>query len=115
MLHLGYRYSDGGAGVEEDEREAFNWYLNASENGNVEAQFQLAEIYLGLHYAFEDISALEDRNKAIYWYRKAGEQGHEIARRRAAKLASELGVEQEEYYEEGSEAKEEDGSGSYDE
>lgn len=49
-----------------DEDKDFNWYLNAAEQGNVEAQLEVANKY------FDG----EDFEKSFEWYKKASEQGN---------------------------------------
>ena len=57
--------------MEEDEDEAFEWYLKAAENGDVNAQFIVAEAY-----ELENLGVDEDKDEAIEWYLKAAENGH---------------------------------------
>lgn len=59
-----------GRNVEQDYREAFNWYSKAAEQGYADAQYNLGVAYLNgqgvkLNYV-----------KALEWTTKAAEQGH---------------------------------------
>ena len=46
-----------------------------AENGNAEAQYRVANIYL---------SMFQDKDEAIKWYRKAAENGHEVSQQNIA-------------------------------
>lgn len=54
---------------QENFEEAVNWYRKAAEQGNAQAQFELADCYR----KGEGVS--EDDVEAVKWYRKAAEQG----------------------------------------
>lgn len=45
--------------------------IEAAENGNLEAQHDLAAFY-----ATDDLSGLKDEAEAVKWYTRAAEQGH---------------------------------------
>ena len=62
---LGYMYAHG-EGVKRDLGKAFDWYMEAAEQGHVEAQYEVGEMYsngLGDEEAFD-------------WFMKAAEQDH---------------------------------------
>lgn len=54
----------------ENTGEAGNWYHNAANNGNAEAQYQLGVMYL------EGISVMENADKALEWISIAASQRH---------------------------------------
>lgn len=56
------------------EKTLFEEYLEAAEQGDSEAQFQLA-----LCYEKSEGGVIENETKAVHWYRKAAEQGHTSA------------------------------------
>ena len=84
QVNLGVMY-EGGRGVTEDKAEAMAWYRRAVEEaseeavtwirevanqGWVEAQLALAEMYA------EGRGVAQDASEAVRWYRLAAEQGH---------------------------------------
>jgi hypothetical protein len=62
-----------GQGVQQDYREAANWYRKAAEQGNPTAQNNL-----GVKY-FNGQGVQQDYKEAAMWYRKAAEQGNASA------------------------------------
>ena len=50
------------------------WYRKAAENGDAEAQFQLA-----ICYERGDFGVLQDHDKSLLWLRRAARQGHDGA------------------------------------
>ena len=60
---------DCGAGIAQNKREAFKWFLKAAEQGNAEAQY-----FVGNCYSNGD-GITENKKEAAKWYRKAAEQG----------------------------------------
>ncbi|TAN66804.1 MAG: sel1 repeat family protein [Methylobacter sp.] len=58
---------DQGQHVTQDYAEAVSWYLKAAEQGNANAQYNLA-----LKYKTGQ-GVTKDDTKAAYWYRKAAE------------------------------------------
>lgn len=54
-------------------QDAFPWFKKAAEQGNAQAQVELAELY----DAGEGVA--QDTEKAIAWYEKAAAQGHDEA------------------------------------
>ncbi|MFN6886985.1 tetratricopeptide repeat protein, partial [Proteus mirabilis] len=61
---------DEGDGVEQDHEKAVYWYTKAGEQGDSDAQYNLAISY------DEGIGIEQDHEKAVTWYTKAAEQGH---------------------------------------
>jgi len=59
-----------GQGVPQEYENDVNWLSEAAEQGNADAQFNLANCY----GTGEGVPM--DRDKAMYWYAKATEQGH---------------------------------------
>jgi uncharacterized protein len=69
-----------GKGVVQDEDEAFNWYKRAAEQGHVEAQYNIGEMYsLG-----RIVTA--DLEQAKFWLRLAAACGHLDAQVRLLQL-----------------------------
>ncbi len=62
-----YRKAKGGP---HDDAEAVKWYRKAAEQGDGDAQFNLALMYYNGLYVPQDYA------EAAKWYRKAAEQGH---------------------------------------
>ena len=60
---------DNGNGVSENDATAAKWYTKAAEQGNVDAQYNLGNLY-----RFGDGVAQNDAT-ALKWYTKAAEQG----------------------------------------
>ena len=56
-------------------REACKWFKKAAEQGDVDAQNNLGEMYY-FGYGID-----QDTQKAITWYRKAADQGSAEAQR----------------------------------
>ena len=70
---LGRCYERGEKGAEQDMKEAVRWYRAAAEQGEVNAQYYLSEIY-------RDGNGVEpDSKEAKKWREKAREQGHPMA------------------------------------
>jgi TPR repeat protein len=79
-----------GEGTLKDEKAAFNWYQEASDSGNVNAQYALAKRYLS------GDGVQTDPAVALRWFLKAAEQGHPDAQYSAAKLLQKgLGTEKD--------------------
>ncbi|MBF0107022.1 MAG: SEL1-like repeat protein [Deltaproteobacteria bacterium] len=96
QCNLGLMY-DNGEGVRKDYKKALEWYKKAAEQGlakavdvlkeleiletlefkaeqgDVDAQYELATIYHGKH---DSMIVQENDKKTLYWYKKAAEQGH---------------------------------------
>ena len=65
--YIGYCY-DMGQGVEQDDRQAYSWYLKAAINGSAEAQSNLAGMFV------DGRGGMQDYASALRWYTKAAEQ-----------------------------------------
>lgn len=88
---MGHLYEDG-RGVEQNDKEAVEWYRKAAEQGYAPAQFALGCLY-------EDGHGVEqNEGEAIKWYRKAAAQGYKEALLYLGHLHEEKRVELE-YYE----------------
>jgi len=62
---LGFAYSLGSKGLEQNFEEATKWYRKAAENGNYQAQLTMGE-----WYAHGNGDVLKNYNKARYWINK---------------------------------------------
>ena len=74
---LAYAFGDG---VAQNDRTAFNYFLEAAEKG-----YALAQYKVGVGYAYGE-GVRQDYKKAAEWYRKAAEQGYTIAQRNLATM-----------------------------
>ena len=63
----------GTEGVAQDYREAVAWYRKATDQGNVDAQFNLGVMYANGR------GVAQNNKEAVVWYRKAAEQGYASA------------------------------------
>ena len=79
MYQVGYMY-DHGEGVDQDIKEAAQWYLKAAEKGNARAQYRV-----GLLYATGS-GVDKDLKEAAKWYKKASFQGFLPAREALKRL-----------------------------
>jgi len=80
--NIGYNYTRGIGGFEQDYTQAAYWYRRAAEQGFVYSQFNLALMYYwgyGLPQSYAN---------ALYWYEKAAEQGDLQAVRSVVRLYS---------------------------
>ena len=59
-----------GKGTAEDYTQAVQWYKKAAEQGDTQAQLNLALMY---KYG---TGVSEDYSQAVFWYKKAAEQGN---------------------------------------
>jgi len=85
---LGVIYQKG-LGVEQSDKEAFEWYSKAAEQGFAPAQNNLGRIYT------EGQWVTKNYEEAVKWYRKAAEQGDAIAQHNLGVMYQKgLGVEQ---------------------
>jgi TPR repeat protein len=73
LYMVGLMY-DRGEGVQEDKKEAAQWFRKAAELGDVRAQYRLGQMY---QYGY---GVEQDNKEAAKWYRKAAGQGFESAR-----------------------------------
>ncbi|KAG0263917.1 hypothetical protein DFQ27_001569 [Actinomortierella ambigua] len=64
-----------GAGVDQDDAEAFGWYLRAAEQGSIEAQWKTGELF------YQGRGTSKDFEVAARWTQKAAERGHAMAER----------------------------------
>lgn len=69
---LGDAYYDG-IGVEQDYKQAFEWYLRAAEQGHGKAQYNVAYAYAN------GIGTQKNIDEAIKWYGKSADQGVALA------------------------------------
>lgn len=69
-----------GVGVPQNIDDAFYWYSQSAENGNANAQFRLAELYLA------GTDGKPDNKLALEWFIKAALQGNKRATVEIAKL-----------------------------
>ncbi|NEJ83619.1 hypothetical protein GR268_44990, partial [Rhizobium leguminosarum] len=72
QIILGYMYETG-LGVEQDDKEAVEWYRKAAEQHHPIAQNHLGDMF----YAGEGVRF--NYQEAIKWYRAAAEQGYALA------------------------------------
>lgn len=68
--YLGRHYNFGFA-TDKNLEEAAKWYQKSAENGQADAQFDLAYCY-----HFGALGLAVSKKEAIKWYKKAGEQDH---------------------------------------
>ena len=61
---------DEGEGVTQDDQEAVRWYRVSAEQGNADAQNNLAVMYR------KGSGVIQDYEKAVEWYRSSAEQGN---------------------------------------
>ncbi len=80
MYEMGEKYYYGKGGVTKNYVQAFEWYKQAADHGDVSAQFRLAICYENSQGVKKDI------NKAIEWYSKAAAQGSEKAKKAMERL-----------------------------
>ncbi len=69
QYYLGVMFSKG-QGVEQDDKEAAQWYLKASKQGVKEAQYRLGKLYA------EGKGVPQDYEAAYAWYKVATHLGH---------------------------------------
>jgi len=62
--------------VEQDEKRALKWFLDAAENGHVEAMYRLGECYE------QGIGTDVNLDAAKKWYDAACSKGHRMAAQR---------------------------------
>ena len=77
----GVRYF-GGRGVLEDMDQAFEWLTLSADQGDVEAQYMLAMIYLTINPPPQKIKSLSHQEKqsiGVMYLMKASDQGHKVA------------------------------------
>lgn len=83
---LGLRYfqGDDGNGISRDEQQAFRWFSQAAENGNLAAQAKLGSLY----WAGRGVP--KDLNRAYFWTVLARAQGDKSSQDVASILASSM-------------------------
>jgi len=82
QIELGDIYING-QGVEANLNEGLKWYLLAANQGNVNAQVRLANIY----FIFYDSHGLKQNDaEAMKWFRLAAQQGNAEAESRLAQM-----------------------------
>ena len=67
---VGFAFSRGLAQTPTNEAAAFDWFRKAAEQGSVEGQVKLGDMY------DQGQGVNKDEAQAVAWYRKAAEQGH---------------------------------------
>ena len=78
------------------DREAFQWYHQAAEQGHAEAQYRLGQIYEGedsdVRYFIEDYWDCSEvyKAEALYWYIEAAEQGHAEAQYKLGEMYEDI-------------------------
>ena len=83
MNELAYNYAKGTYGVKKDMPKAVEWWHQAAEQGDVEAQYNLGMFF------FKGDCGKQDKKEAVKWLRKAAEQGCEEAKDALRKLGEE--------------------------
>jgi hypothetical protein len=73
-------FYDRGLGTAQDHAAAAHWYRQAAETGEVQAQFNLADLYL------RGEGVPEDEAAAFAWFQKAAFQGHTGAQAMAGSM-----------------------------
>ena len=59
-----------GKGVDQNYKEAFNWFLLSAKNGDLDAQYSLGCLYIKGGWVEKN------DHEALYWLRKAANKGH---------------------------------------
>jgi TPR repeat protein len=59
--------------VEQDDKQAVIWYRKAAEQGDAEAQNNLAVMYAN------GKGTIQDKEQAVFWFHKAADQGEAMA------------------------------------
>jgi hypothetical protein len=77
--HMLARLYGEGKGIEADAKQQFQWNLVAAEQGLMQAQFAVAEVYAGM-------GGDNNLDQAYRWYRLAADQGHHVAYYRLAEM-----------------------------
>ena len=72
---LGLTYLNGDDEIPANDKEAFNWFQAAAEQGITEAQYFLGNCY------YEGRGTKQDYNEAFRWFKAAAEQGHTDAQK----------------------------------
>src|ERR1700752_910776 len=72
--------AQNGEGTEKNLEKAFYWYQKAAENGDIDAQYNLALLYKNGEGTEENLE------KAFYWYQKAAENNVKEAQHNLALL-----------------------------
>lgn len=73
MFLLGGLYRNGGDGLDVDYKKAVKWFRLAADQGNSNAQAELASMYFGGE------GVLQDYEEAFKWFKRAAEQGDDSA------------------------------------
>lgn len=68
QCNLGYMYEKG-IEVEENQSEAFKWYLMAANSGNAEAEYNVGYMYHNGKGTYKDCA------EAVKWYKRAADKG----------------------------------------
>ena len=90
QYYLGLLYRSG-RGVEQDMKQAYNWFLASAEQGFVESQYELARAYS------RGEGTIQDNEEAVKWLSEAASNGHVNSQMLMANaLAKGQGVAQDE-------------------
>lgn len=87
VTSMAYKY---GIGVAQDQAVSWKWFRSAAEQGEADAQFNLARIYEGhandTFYRRHARPVPADDSEAVNWYRRSAEQNHTQAQVKLAQL-----------------------------
>lgn len=95
---LAYKYGradphDIGYGVSQDHAASIKWFRMAAEQGEADAQFNLARIYGKAEGMYKRARAAPQNDaEAFKWYRRSAEQGHTLAQVNLAEMYAEGGL-----------------------
>lgn len=89
----GMAYKYGKFGVSQDHAASIKWFRMAAEQGEADAQFNLARIYGKADGMYRRARAApQDDAEAFKWYRLSAEQGHTLAQMQLAEMYAEGGL-----------------------
>lgn len=88
----GMAYKYGRFGVPQDHAASIKWFRMAAEQGEADAQFNLARIYGKAEGIYRRARAAPQNDaEAFKWYRLSAEQGHTLAQVKLAEMYAEGG------------------------
>ncbi len=89
----GMAYKYGRLGVPQDHAASIKWFRMAAEQGEADAQFNLARIYDKTQGIYRrGRAAPQDDAESFKWYRLSAEQGHTLAQVHLAEMYAEGGL-----------------------